>query len=281
MGINLGALIAPLVTSTLAQSAWFKAVLTSWGINPQYSWHWGFGAAAVGMFIGLVWYVVDRRSMGDAGLHPAPVSDPEETVRIRRQFRRGLGLVAGVIALLAVVRATGLVRFSVQQLSSWFGVLLMVAVVAFFTWMFQNAGWSRAERKRLVVVAVLFFGEAVFWSVFEQAGSTLNLFALNNTRNVILGHAFPSGFWQSVNSTLIVIFAPIFAWIWFKLGIVIHRARPSSRSACSSSRCRSRGWCRARRSPRTGIGSVGGGCWVRTSSPRSVNSASVRWGCPR
>ncbi len=218
MGINLGALIAPLVTSTLAQSPWFKSVLTGWGISPNYSWHWGFGAAAVGMCFGLIWYVIDRRSMGEAGLHPAPVADPAETVRIRRQFVRGLAIVGGVVVLLALVRVSGLVPFSVQQLSSWFGVLLLVAVIAFFTWLFQNAGWSRAERKRLVVVAVLFFGEAVFWSVFEQAGSTLNLFALNNTRNVVFGHAFPSGFWQSVQPILIVIFAPIFAWIWFRLG---------------------------------------------------------------
>ena len=218
MGINLGALIAPLVTSTLAQTDWFKGLLTGWGIRPETSWHWGFAAAAVGMFLGLLWYVLDRRSMGEAGLHPAPVSGPDEAAAIRIRFRRGALVVVGVLLLIAVLRISGVLTFTIERLSSSFGVVLSVAVIAFFAWLFLSGDWTMEERRRLIVVAVLFFAEAVFWSVFEQAGSTLNLFALNNTRNVIFGHAFPSGYWQSVNSTLIVIFAPVFAWIWFKLG---------------------------------------------------------------
>ncbi|MGH7583179.1 MAG: peptide MFS transporter [Gemmatimonadales bacterium] len=218
MGINLGALIAPLVTATLAQSDWFKGVLSGWGIRPQYSWHWGFAAAAVGMFFGLVWYVIDRRTLGEAGLHPAPVGGPEEAAAVRRSLIRGLVLVPGVLLILTLLRIAGILTFSIESLSSSFGVVLVFAVIAFFAWLFGSGNWTPEERKRLVVVAVLFFAEAVFWSVFEQAGSTLNLFANNNTRNVAFGHTFPSGYWQSVNSALIVIFAPVFAWIWFKLG---------------------------------------------------------------
>jgi POT family proton-dependent oligopeptide transporter len=218
MGINLGALTAPLVTGTLAQSDKFKSVLVSWGIRPEFSWHWGFGAAAVGMFFGLVWYIMDARSLGEAGRHPAPVSSPEEAAKVKANLVRGLVFVPGVLVLLAALRLTGILTFSIEQLSSTFGVLLLIAVVAFFVWLFRLGSWTSEERKRLIVVAVLFFAEAVFWSVFEQAGSTLTLFAQNNTHNVLFGRAFPSSWWQSVNSILIVVFAPIFAWLWLRLG---------------------------------------------------------------
>jgi POT family proton-dependent oligopeptide transporter len=65
---------------------------------------------------------------------------------------------------------------------------------------------------------VLFAGAAVFWSAFEQAASTLNLFAAQNTRNSIFGWTFPSSWFQSVNALMIIIFAPVFAWIWISLG---------------------------------------------------------------
>jgi POT family proton-dependent oligopeptide transporter len=71
---------------------------------------------------------------------------------------------------------------------------------------------------------VLFLGASVFWSVFEQAGSTLTLFAERSTKNEIFGMAFGSGKWQSINSLWVVILAPVFAWLWVKLG---HR-NPSS-----------------------------------------------------
>ena len=82
MGINLGALLAPLVTASLAQEQWFKDILVSWGISPASSWHWGFGATAVGMFFGLVWYVLDRKTLGDAGMYPV-VADGTDANRLR------------------------------------------------------------------------------------------------------------------------------------------------------------------------------------------------------
>jgi POT family proton-dependent oligopeptide transporter len=68
------------------------------------------------------------------------------------------------------------------------------------------------------VITVLFFGAVVFWSVFEQAASTLTLFADRSTRNEVLGMHFTSGSWQSVNSLFIVLLSPVFGWLWVKLG---------------------------------------------------------------
>jgi POT family proton-dependent oligopeptide transporter len=223
MGINMGALIAPLITSFLAQTPAWKGVLTSWGINPALSWHWGFGSTAVGMLIGLIFYVADGKTLGDAGVEPA-VASPAEAVQVRRKFWRAIAVVAAVIALLVVLDVTGLVNLTVVAISNGFGVFLVLLVVAFFAWLFLAADWTPDERKRLIVIAVLFLGAAVFWSLFEQAGSTLTLFADRNTRNQIFGISFGSGMWQSVQPGWVIILAPAFAWLWIKLG----RLDPSS-----------------------------------------------------
>lgn len=217
MGINLGALLAPLVTASLAQEQWFKDVLSGWGIAPETSWHWGFGATAIGMFVGVVWYVIDSRTLGDAGLAPA-VSSEAEAGALRRKFWMGLGLVLAILVVLIGLQASGVVNFTVARVSDAFGVVLLLTVLAFFAWLFLSGGWTGEERKRLIVMTVLFVGACIFWSVFEQAGSTLSLFAERSTRNEVFGLSFGSGKWQSVNSLWVVILAPIFAWFWVKLG---------------------------------------------------------------
>ncbi|HEY4321071.1 MAG TPA: peptide MFS transporter [Gemmatimonadales bacterium] len=222
MGINLGALVAPLVTSFLAQTPAWKSVLSGWGLNPASSWHWGFGATAVGMLIGLIFYVIDGKTLGDAGMVPA-VATPAEAVQVRTKFWRAVGLVVAVLAVLVILNATHVIALSVVAISNGFGLFLVALVVAFFAWLFAGK-WTPDERKRLVVILVLFMAAAVFWSLFEQAGSTLTLFADRNTRNEILGISFGSGMWQSVQPAWVIILAPCFAWLWIKLG----RLNPSS-----------------------------------------------------
>ena len=75
-----------------------------------------------------------------------------------------------------------------------------------------------ARRTAKLVIVVFFLAAAAFWSVYEQAGSTLNLFADRNTRTEFLGRSFPSSWFQSLNPLYIFIFAPVFAWLWTKLG---------------------------------------------------------------
>lgn len=217
MGINLGALLAPLVTSSLAQEQWFKDMLIGWGIAPETSWHWGFGATAIGMFFGVIWYLVDSRTLGEAGMHPA-VSGPADAAAVRKKFLMGIGVFVGALVLLLALKASGVVNFTVEKVSNTFGTALLLTVVAFFIWLFASGGWTAEEKKRLTVLTVLFLGACVFWSVFEQAGSTLSLFAERSTRNELFGMSFGSGKWQSVNSLWVIILAPVFAWIWVKLG---------------------------------------------------------------
>jgi POT family proton-dependent oligopeptide transporter len=89
--------------------------------------------------------------------------------------------------------------------------------VGFFAWAFLSGGWTRVERNHLILIGVLFVGYALFASSFEQAGSTLNLFADRNTDNRIFGWSFPSSWFQSVNALFVIVFAPMFAWLWIRL----------------------------------------------------------------
>jgi POT family proton-dependent oligopeptide transporter len=224
MGINTGAFIAPLVCGWFAQSNQFKGILGSMGFSAESSWHWGFAMAAVGMFFGLVQFLGGWKYLGTAGMYPAPAESPAQAASQRRVLRLGLAVVVGSAVLLWALSAAGVVRITAQGVSNVLGLLLLITAVVFFGWMFFAAKWTADERKRLVVVLVLFVAAMIFWSVFEQAGSTLNLFAQRDTRTEALGMPFPSSWLQSVAPFLLVVLSPVFAWIWWRLG----RRDPSS-----------------------------------------------------
>ncbi|MGE3526685.1 MAG: peptide MFS transporter, partial [Gemmatimonadales bacterium] len=216
MGINLGAFISPLIVGWLAQSDGFKTMLDGMGISPTTSWHWGFGVGAAGMALGLVQYVLGWKYLGDAGKQPSVAPDSPEGTRARKQFWLGAGGLAVLIGAVAVLVMRGVL--SVQAVTDAFTWLYAVIVVVFFAVLFALGNWTREERKRLIVIVVLFLGASVFWSAFEQAASTLNLFARDNTNNTVFGWAFPSSWFQSVNALMIIALAPVFAWLWVWLG---------------------------------------------------------------
>ena len=218
MGINTGALIAPIITGWLAQGDGFKRILASAGIAVETSWHWGFGAAAVGMFLGLVQYILGGKHLSPDGLYAVRPSDPAAAAKVDRQVRR-VGLVtAGVALALVVLVLSGLVGLDPEAISRNFKWVLIAVTVGFFAWLFLNSEWTREERRSLVVIAVLFAAAVVFWMAYEQAGSTLNLFADRSTNNTLLGYSFPASWYQSLPPLFIIMFAPVFAIVWVRLG---------------------------------------------------------------
>jgi len=205
MGINLGALFAPLLTGFLAQHVWFQQKLAAWGFDPQHSWHWAFALAGIGMTIGLVVYV---RSLGTlAGVGEGP------RLSIVQKWSR-LGRALGYLALLG---AGGWLVNRVPMLVGMLSVGIVIAVVAY-------AIWGGEDGRRTAAISVLFGASIVFFAVFEQTGSSINLFARDFTDNRFFGHAFPSAWYQSVNSVFIILLAPLFGWLWLRLG----RRQPSA-----------------------------------------------------
>jgi proton-dependent oligopeptide transporter, POT family len=224
MGINTGAFIAPLITGWLAQSDGFKRLLVSAGSNPENSWHWGFGAAALGMFLGLIQYVMGGKYLSPDGLRPVRPSDPAAAAKARRQVRL-VGLMTVIVLVgVAAMAVSGAVSLDPEVISRNFSWVLIAVTVGFFAWLFLLGRWTADERKSLVIITVLFLAAVVFWMAYEQAGSTLNLFAQRSTDNRVLGHAFPASWYQSLPPLFIIIFAPVFAALWIRLG----RRSPSS-----------------------------------------------------
>jgi proton-dependent oligopeptide transporter, POT family len=203
MGINLGAFIAPLVTSYLGQ---------------RIDWHLGFTVAGIGMVLGLVQYVLGGKYLGDAGLHPSPAKSPAAARQLKQRTQWGGGIAAALLVLFAAGMYTGAIPITAKQIADAAGVSLVGLTIAFFVWLFLSGEWTSAERKRLYAILALFLAATVFWSEFEQAGSTLNLFADRATRTSILGWEFPSGYFQSLQPMFIITLAPVFAWIWIRLG---------------------------------------------------------------
>ena len=202
MGINLGALISPLACG--------------W-VGERISWRLGFGLAGVGMLAGLIQYALSGKYMGTAGLYPAPAESPEAE---RRQKRNALGWAVGALALAALVGglgAAGVVEFTAELISNAVGIALLVISVAVFVWLIFGRGWSVTERKRSAAILVLFLASAVFWSMFEQAGSSLNLFAERNTDRNVLGFLYPASWFQFVQPVFVVLLAPVFAWLWARM----------------------------------------------------------------
>jgi POT family proton-dependent oligopeptide transporter len=119
---------------------------------------------------------------------------------------------------------TGAVPITAQQIADAAGYFLVGIAVLFFIWLFTGGDWTREERARLFAISALILAAALFWSEFEQAGSTLNLFGDRATRTTVFGWNFPSSYFQSLQPLFIITFAPIFAWLWLHIG----RREPSS-----------------------------------------------------
>ena len=202
MGINLGALLAPLIAGTVGE-AW--------------NWRGGFFCAGLFMGLGVVQYKLTESYLGSAGLVPG--TTPLE----RQRGWKAVAIGAAVVAVAAAAMFFGWVPVSVTRLAQAFGAAMIALAFAFFGYVLMFSKLSTEERKRVAVIAIFFLCAAVFWAGFEQQATTFNLFALDFTDRSWLGGLFPEGvhpasWYQSANPIFIVIFAPFFAWIWVALG---------------------------------------------------------------
>ncbi len=188
MGINLGATVSPLICGYLGQ---------------RIGWHWGFGAAGVGMTLGLVQYVIGGKRLGTAGILSQP---PKDAGKLWLQVGAAVALLGTVLILSGQYR----------------DYLIAGSAVALFAWLLLKGAENAVERKRIGAIALLFVFATLFWMGFEQAGSSLTLFADRITENQFFG--LPSSWFQSVEPFFVITLAPLFAWMWTRLG----RRAPSS-----------------------------------------------------
>ncbi len=199
MGINIGALVAPLVTGYLGE---------------RVGWHLGFGAAGVGMVIGLITYRLRAdKTLGNIGVAPAS-TDPAEHHRIKLSV--GIGLAA--IVLLVLLTMGGIIHVNPVSLAQKMSLVMVGSALAYFIYLFVGGGLTIEEKKRVVIIILLFIFATIFWSAFEQAPTSLNLFARDYTDRVVFGWEMPTLWLQAANSVFVILLAPVFAIVWVALG---------------------------------------------------------------
>ena len=202
MGINLGGLLSPLACGYLGE---------------RFGWHWGFGLAGVGMLIGL--FVFLRAQPLLSG-----IADPPPRADRRARFA-GQRLESFVYLGTALGVA---VAWQLVQRGAIVGTLLIAvgAVVLCGLLVYSFRLPDRVARERLGVALLLTLVSVVFWSFFEQAGTSISLFTDRNVDRSLFGVVIPTSQFQSVNSLFILLFAPLFSLLW--LYLARHRLEPNT-----------------------------------------------------
>ena len=198
MGINIGATLGFFIAGYLGENV---------------AWHFGFGAAGAGMVAGLITYRLRRRkTLGAIGAQPS--GTPEE----QRRARTITLSVAGVIAAIVLLAMAGVIPINPVAIAGQMTAVIIITAFVYFGYLFFLGGLNTDEKKRVAVIFVLFVFAAIFWSAFEQGPTSLNLFARDFTERAIAGFVVPASWFQSVNSLLVVLLAPVFAAIWVAFG---------------------------------------------------------------
>ncbi len=200
MGINVGGTIGPLIIGKAQEYFGQRA---------------GFAAGALFMVLGLAQFWLTRSYLGECGRLSASAAAGANRRRQWWWLWAGVGIGAAALAACAF----GWIAVDPVSLSRLTTALIVGMAVAYFLYFFLAAGLDRVERRRGVVLVILFVGAALFFSGFEQAGSSLNLFAERYTDRSLAGLNFliPAEWFQSLNPAFVILFAPLFAWLWVAL----------------------------------------------------------------
>lgn len=196
MGINLGAMIAPIATQILAQRYFGTDAMPAYKVV--------FMAAGVGMLISLVWFWVGRKMLQGIG---AP--EPEQTGMGNIVKVAVLGLLIGVptFYFLLTIDATAL-----QVL------LMLLFIVPAIMLVVEGIREGTVARDKVIAMLLIFGFNVLFWMFFEQAGSSFNFLADKIVDRSMGSWIFPTAWFQSVNSVAIITLAPVLAWLWVKMG---------------------------------------------------------------
>jgi POT family proton-dependent oligopeptide transporter len=200
MGINIGAMIGQFITGFLGE---------------QIGWHWGFSAAGVAMFIGLLqFWLMSPKTLGNIGSEPSRHPDPVIQARQEFQVKLFTGIGLAILALVIILVAAGILTINAPVVGTYLAYVLIGIAFAYFAYLFLFGGLSVDEKKRIVVIAVLFIFAAIFWSAFEQTPTALNLFAYDFTNRMVGTFEVPATWFQTINSLFIILLAPVIAGFW-------------------------------------------------------------------
>ncbi|MCK8491249.1 peptide MFS transporter [Spirosoma sp. RP8] len=199
MGINTGSLLGISVVGYLGQKV---------------GWHYGFGAAAIAMALGIVTFrTFGPRYLGDHGNFVAPVAAAQG--QSSSGNRSLLLFLVVVVAILATLQLTGVLDMTTAQgLAQAMGAIISLIAVGYFLYILIAGGLDTVEKKRVTVLFVFFIAAAAYWAGNEQQGSSLQIFADRYTELNLFGWEMPSSWFQNLNPAFILLFSPVLAGLW-------------------------------------------------------------------
>ncbi|WP_445403680.1 peptide MFS transporter [Acinetobacter vivianii] len=204
MGINMGSFIAPLITGLLVR---------------DHGWHLGFGIGGLGMLIALLIFRFMaipqlenfNKLRQETNSCSKPVVENKNAPKIVFSF---LFAVTVVIALTFF----GIIHINPVAVATYLTVGIGIGIIAYFAYLLLFLNLGQNDKFKIIICFVLLITSALFWSAFEQKPTSFNLFAQDYTNRNVLGFEIPTVWFQSINALFIIIFAPIAAWLWARLG---------------------------------------------------------------
>ncbi|MEH7439468.1 peptide MFS transporter [Neobacillus drentensis] len=196
MGINMGAFLSPLIVGSVG------------------NFHLGFGIAAVGMFLGLIMFILTKKK--NLGLAGTMVSNPMSPSEKKKVFTYiGLGVVV-LAVIFSILIPKGILTFAgFINLVTILGVLIPTM---YFIVMYRSPKTTAVERSRVIAYIPLFIASVMFWAIQEQGSTILASYADTRTQLNFAGIKIQPAWFQSLNPLFIITLAPLFAWIWVKMG---------------------------------------------------------------
>ena len=199
MSINIGSVLGFFICGYLGENV---------------GWHYGFAAAGVGMALGLIQFLLTRKNLGSIGSAPSVILNKDTKVKELKIFNF-LMISFFIVIFLGLF---GFIKFDPIPVANMLTVFILLIAVSYFLYLFTLGRLNIEERKKIILIMVLFFGAAFFWSGFDQAGSSFNIFAKEYTDRLVFGWEYPASWLQVLNPILVVILSPFMAYIWFFLG---------------------------------------------------------------
>ncbi len=199
MSINIGSVLGFFICGYLGENV---------------GWHYGFAAAGVGMALGLIQFLLTRKNLGSIGSAPSVILNKDTKAKELKIFN----FLMVSFFIFIFLGLFGFIKFDPIPVANMLTVFILLIAVSYFLYLFTLGKLNIEERKKIILIMVLFFGAAFFWSGFDQAGSSFNIFAKEYTDRLVFGWEYPASWLQVLNPILVVILSPFMAYIWFFLG---------------------------------------------------------------
>jgi len=206
MGINLGAFIAPLLCGFFGDTG-----------SPA-DFKWGFLLACIGMILSVIFFIFfkDKYIVTPDG---QPIGTAPNTSRTVVDIAEPkVKMSSSVIAIWGVIWLALLGAFYYFLDGDIIGAFIFSLTIAAPGFIISDPGLSKIEKQRIWVIYIVAFFVIFFWAAFEQAGASLTYFAEEQTDRQVFGTTVPASYFQSINAIAIVVFAPLFVWLWGTLG---------------------------------------------------------------